>query len=51
MHGEIVHEPFGLDALLPGKGCKLGVVADAVQKRVKEDGLAVGASRTVWSGS
>jgi hypothetical protein len=43
IHHEIVHRPVWFDAALPSEAGELGVVAYAMQKRVKEDGLAVGA--------
>lgn len=42
VHGEIVHRPAGLDAVLANNGCELGVVTDTVQHCVKENRIAVG---------
>ena len=43
VHEEVVHRPVGFDAALTHEAGELSIVADAVQKRVEEDGLAVGA--------
>jgi len=43
VHEEVVHRPVGFDAALTRQTCELGVVTNAVQKRVEEDGLAIGA--------
>jgi hypothetical protein len=43
VHEEVVHGPFGFDAALPDERGELGVVTDAVQEGVKENGLSSGA--------
>ena len=50
MHEEVVHGPVGFDAALTHDAGELRVVADAVQERVEEDRLAVGAKRPHGAG-
>jgi hypothetical protein len=41
-HGEVVHLPVGLDAVMADEGGELGVVTDGVHEGVDEDGTAGG---------
>ena len=50
VHEEVVHRPVGFDATLTDQSGELRVVTDAVQKRVEEDGFAVGAERAHGAG-
>ena len=50
VHHEVVHLPAGFDSVLADEGGELRIVPDAVQQRVKEDGLARGARGTHGAG-
>src|SRR3982074_1001367 len=45
VHEQVGDERIGFDAALTHEAGELSIVADAVQKRVEEDGFPVGAER------